>query len=458
MPADDAQKSFDVFISYSHTDAEWVRDWLVARLNQAGVSVCIDEESFNIGVPALINMEKAVELSRRSLIVLTPAWIASHWTKYESLLIQREDPAGALPILLPLLLEPCNVPKRIDVITRADFTGKKDKDSEFARLLDAIRGVSRMSGQKRKTQEPPNKNASRARGNIHRPPVADFVARRDRNGNDIVAQLKEELAPHKQNLVALWGKGGVGKTTIAAEAAREMIDVFADRIVWISADGRPEFALSNLLDEIAAQLGDTETRKLALEPKKEAVRELLARSAALVALDNFETISPDEQKLCAGWIARHAPCPALITTRSRVDGARNISIDRMTPTEANEFIDKLIEQTQNTHAFSRLDRDRVIKASDATPLVMQWVIAQIDEAQQQSDVLNDLARGEGDAAVRVFDRSFNLPLVGDDGRDTLLALSLFAPSASRAALTEVAGFGIDDKRLRNAVRGGAAAL
>jgi tetratricopeptide (TPR) repeat protein len=232
-----------------------------------------------------------------------------------------------------------------------------------------------------------------------------------------------------------------------------MIEVFAERIVWISADGRPEFALSTLLDEIATQLGDTKARELALELKKEAVRELIAQSDALVALDNFETISPDEQKLCAGWIARHAPCPALITTRSRVDGARNVPINRMTPPEANEFIDKLIEQTQNAHAFSGLDRDRVIKASEANPLVMQWVIAQIDEAQQPSDVLDDLARGEGDAADRVFDRSFNLPQVGSDGRDTLLALSLFAPSASRRALAEVAGFGGDDKRLRAAVRG-----
>jgi hypothetical protein len=209
MPADDAQKSFDVFISYSHTDAKWVRDWLIPRLKRAGVSVCVDEDSFDIGVPALINMEKAAESSRRSVVVLTPAWVASHWTKYESLLIQHEDPAGALPILLPVLLEPCDVPKRIKMLTRADFTGQKDKDAEFAKLLDAIRGKSRMSP----VPEPPNKNASRAGGNIHRPSVVEFVARRDKQGNDIVAQLKEELAPHKQNLVALWGKGGVGKTT-----------------------------------------------------------------------------------------------------------------------------------------------------------------------------------------------------------------------------------------------------
>jgi tetratricopeptide (TPR) repeat protein len=116
----------------------------------------------------------------------------------------------------------------------------------------------------------------------------------------------------------------------------------------------------------------------------------------------------------------------------------------------------LIEQTQNRNAFERLDRQRIIKAADANPLVMQWVIAQIDLAQHPSDVLEDLAHGEGDAAERVFDRSFNLPQVGSDRRDTLLALSLFAPSASRPALAAVAGFGDDVRRVREAVRGLAA--
>jgi CO dehydrogenase nickel-insertion accessory protein CooC1 len=75
----------------------------------------------------------------------------------------------------------------------------------------------------------------------------------------------------------LWGHGGAGKPTIAAEIARELIEAFAMDVVWISADGRADFALSTLLDEMAAQLGKPEIRKLAPQPKTEAVRELEAR-------------------------------------------------------------------------------------------------------------------------------------------------------------------------------------
>src|SRR5205814_7050271 len=51
-----------------------------------------------------------------------------------------------------------------------------------------------------------------------------------------------------------------------------------------------------------------------------------------------------------------------------------------------------------------------------------------------------------------FNRPFQLPQLGDDGRDPLLALSLFTPSASRPALAEVAGFADDNNRLGEAVK------
>ena len=63
---------YDVFISYSHQDATWVRQ-LLPRLEGAGLRVCIDTRDFEIGTPSLINMERAVDHSRHVLLVLTPA-------------------------------------------------------------------------------------------------------------------------------------------------------------------------------------------------------------------------------------------------------------------------------------------------------------------------------------------------------------------------------------------------
>ncbi|HKP87071.1 MAG TPA: tetratricopeptide repeat protein, partial [Blastocatellia bacterium] len=242
---------------------------------------------------------------------------------------------------------------------------------------------------------------------------------------------------------------------LAAEVARALSAVFANRILWTSADGREDFSLSTLLDEIATQLGQTDLRRLALEPKKEDVRALIDDALSLIVLDNFETLSAVEQVSCANWIA-DAPCPALITTRLQVNGRRNVLIDAMSPEEAREFLDRLIAETSNLRDFKNLDRDSIIQSADANPLVMQWIIAQIGLAQRPDDVLDDLAHGEGDAAQRVFDRSFKLAQLSDDGRASLLALYLFAPSASRSGLAEVAGIDNDIKRLNEAIKGLAA--
>src|SRR5207237_2705731 len=75
-----------------------------------------------------------------------------------------------------------------------------------------------------------------------------------------------------------------------------------------------------------------------------------------------------------------------------------------------------------------------------------------EAAQDPTAVLDDLTHGTGDAADRVFTRSFKLPQLTDDGRAALLALSLFTPDASRDALAEVADFGTDTRRLNEAVR------
>jgi len=109
--------AYDVFISYSHADQVWVGEWLVPRLKAAHLKVCTDRESFDIGVPSLVNMENAVTASRHTLLVLTEAWVRSRWTQYEALLAQSEDPAGLLQRTLPVLRQPCAPPRRIGMLT-----------------------------------------------------------------------------------------------------------------------------------------------------------------------------------------------------------------------------------------------------------------------------------------------------------------------------------------------------
>jgi len=130
---------YDAFISYSHHDEDWVHGWLLPQLEAADLRVCIDFRDFEPGVPSLVNMENAVERSRKTLIVLTPAWVESEWTTFESLLIQTDDPAGRRARMIPLLLKPCKPPKRIAMLTYLDFTQPAEVDFQLKRLMAAIR-------------------------------------------------------------------------------------------------------------------------------------------------------------------------------------------------------------------------------------------------------------------------------------------------------------------------------
>jgi hypothetical protein len=204
---------------------------------------------------------------------------------------------------------------------------------------------------------------------IPRTPAVGFVARRDREGRDILTQLKEKLGPKNNQLIVLWGPGGVGKTRLASEAAHALKEAFANRIVWVSADGRSDFALATLLDGIARQLNRPELHQLAPDPKKAQVRELIASDPPLVILDNFETIGSEEQRRCATFLAEEASCPALITTRGMIASnfARNIPIDSMSQDEAEIFLEGLIDQVPYPEPFTDTNRQRIIQVSTANP-------------------------------------------------------------------------------------------
>jgi hypothetical protein len=131
---------YDAFISYSHHDSPWVRNVVLPHLEGEGLRVCIDFRDFEPGVARLVNMENAVERSRKTLIVLTPAWLESEWTAFESLLIQSDDPAGRRARMIPLRLKPCEPPRRIAMLTYVDFTQPSEFEFQLQRLVLAIRG------------------------------------------------------------------------------------------------------------------------------------------------------------------------------------------------------------------------------------------------------------------------------------------------------------------------------
>ena len=142
---DQAAFEYDVFLSYSHADGDWVKTELLPALEAAGLKINIDFRDFEIGTPSSVNMERAIDHSRHTLLVLTPKWVTSEWTGFESLLVGTIDPAGRRRKLFPLMLEKCEPPRRIAMLTYADFTDPSRRGKELSRLVEQLKSTAPAS-------------------------------------------------------------------------------------------------------------------------------------------------------------------------------------------------------------------------------------------------------------------------------------------------------------------------
>jgi hypothetical protein len=124
----------DVFVSYCDADEEWAFAELIKPMLDAGLKVT-SEEDFDLGLPKIEAHSRAVERSRKIVIVATPRWCESQWGAFDATLAQSPDPSGIFPRLIPLILQPCKLPPRLSSLVSADFTDPRVRKEQFARLL-----------------------------------------------------------------------------------------------------------------------------------------------------------------------------------------------------------------------------------------------------------------------------------------------------------------------------------
>lgn len=195
--------AYDVFISYSHNDKEWVKDWLLPHLESAGIRICIDYRDFKIGLPALDNMADAAVKSSKTLFVMTPNWTVSEFSQFEALVTQTIDPIGRKGRLLPLMLKDSDLPARLQLLTYADFKDPSNWDAEIERLIADIR-------------QPPTAlshtgaAAPLAPNLVHPYPLQANFTGRLQEREELTKWLRDDLKPIYE-LIAI---GGMGKSAL----------------------------------------------------------------------------------------------------------------------------------------------------------------------------------------------------------------------------------------------------
>src|SRR5829696_6136861 len=114
---------YDAFISYRHQepDKTWVRQVFVPALEAAGLRVCVDHRDFQLGAPLVTEMARAVEQSRTTVAVLTPAYLDGRFTELENVLAEHLGLEERAVRLLYVVREPCAPPLRMRARLRLDL-------------------------------------------------------------------------------------------------------------------------------------------------------------------------------------------------------------------------------------------------------------------------------------------------------------------------------------------------
>ncbi|MDX6758984.1 MULTISPECIES: AfsR/SARP family transcriptional regulator [Streptomyces] len=172
------------------------------------------------------------------------------------------------------------------------------------------------------------------------PSIADFTGRAEQVGRireTLTTGDKESLA-----LVALSGKGGVGKSTLAVQAARRVAEQFPDGQLYIrlrTADARPLDPLVALKRFLRALGVGEEGIPDDLEECSELFRSRTASSRMLILLDDAVS-EAQVRPLLPG----SPGCVVLITSRPRLAGlesATHIDLDVFNAEESGALIERI---------------------------------------------------------------------------------------------------------------------
>ncbi|MCX6031512.1 MAG: TIR domain-containing protein [Chloroflexi bacterium] len=129
--------NYDLFVSYADADRAWVEGYLLDALEQAGVR-CMSEAAFTLGAPRLLEFERAVKESGRTLLVLSPAYLAESFAQFTDLLAQSYGMETATWPVIPLILAQVALPPRLAMLQALDASDPDRRPAAIERLCAVL--------------------------------------------------------------------------------------------------------------------------------------------------------------------------------------------------------------------------------------------------------------------------------------------------------------------------------
>ena len=138
----------DFFISYNSADKTWA-EWTAWTLEEAGYTTILQAWDFRPGSNFVLEMQRAASEAKRTIAILSPAYLDADYPQPEWAAAFAQDPTGKNGTLLPVCIQKCDLKGLLPAIIYIDLVNL-DETAAKEGLLQGI---------KRERMKPPVKSA-----------------------------------------------------------------------------------------------------------------------------------------------------------------------------------------------------------------------------------------------------------------------------------------------------------
>lgn len=144
--------TYHAFISYSHSDADWVRDQLLPSLENSRnpYRLCIHERDFMPGKWIIDNIIENIENSRKVIFILSRHFVNSEWCNYELYFTQQRAMGKTFSDVILVVKEPidpsslpnkyCKLKKMLSTKTYLEWPQQVSQQAFFWTQLRSVLG------------------------------------------------------------------------------------------------------------------------------------------------------------------------------------------------------------------------------------------------------------------------------------------------------------------------------
>ncbi len=265
-------------------------------------------------------------------------------------------------------------------------------------------------------------------------PTAPLVGRE----GEIESLTNHLLDDQAAGILVLSGLGGVGKTAVALETARQLIYSFAfERIIWLPLASPPEGEAggSLLLTQLLEQLRQKVAGIDATAPPSEQITEAAAafqKESACLFIDNLEG-----EETLATLIARLQPMASagkiIITARNAPAHLEQVAVQTLgeLSLEAAMQLVRRSAEMRNLPDIAAAPPERlaqIVEATGGNPLAIEITIGQAHYLPLPA-ILNKLHAAGNDIHQAIFEAVWGA--LSDMCQKTLLGMLLSSPSQTR---------------------------